>query len=194
MLLHNATINKTSNGQGYISAMTYEEARTYDFGSWMGEAYVGEQIPNFKEFIEFCKANFVHPYIELKKDASTNYEDIQGLYEIVCAEGMQQNVSWFSFDYDYMLWMKEIAPTADIGIVLPGSENLGITEAVFAKLENLKTGRNTVFVSDYARKISPAALVRCKAAGIALVARDIASEEEWYALDPYYRAAFADAV
>ena len=50
------------------------------------------------------------------------------------------------------------------------------------------------FVSDYARKISPAALVRCKAAGIALVARDIASEEEWYALDPYYRAAFADAV
>ena len=194
VLLHNATINKTSNGQGYISAMTYEEARTYDFGSWMGEAYAGEQIPNFKEFIEFCKANFVHPYIELKKDASTNYEDIQGLYEIVCAEGMQQNVSWFSFDYDYMLWMKEIAPTADIGIVLPGSENLGITEAVFAKLENLKTGRNTVFVSDYARKISPAALVRCKAAGIALVARDIASEEEWYALNPYYRAAFADAV
>ena len=51
--------NRTSNGQGYISAMTYEEARTYDFGSWMGEAYVGEQIPNFKEFIGFCKANFI---------------------------------------------------------------------------------------------------------------------------------------
>ena len=44
------------------------------------------RFQNFKEFIEFCKANFVHPYIELKKDASTNYEDIQGLYEIVCAE------------------------------------------------------------------------------------------------------------
>lgn len=194
VLLHNATINKTSNGQGYISAMTYEEARTYDFGSWMGEAYAGEQIPNFKEFIEFCKASFVHPYIELKKDASTNYEDIQGLYEIVCAEGMQQNVSWFSFDYDYMLWMKEIAPTADIGIVLPGKASLGITEDVFGKLENLKTGINTVFVSDYARKISPAVLLRCKEEEIDLVARDITSMEEWYALDPYYRAAFADAV
>lgn len=194
VLLHNATINKTSNGRGTLSKMTYEEVRTYDFGSWMGEEYAGEQIPNFKEFIVFCRTNQVHPYIELKKDSSTKYEDIQGLYEIVCAEGMQQNVSWFSFDYDYMLWMKEIAPTADIGIVLPGSENLGITEAVFAKLENLKTGKNTVFVSDYAGKISPAALVRCKAAGIALVARDIASEAEWYALDPYYRAAFADAV
>ncbi len=194
VLLHNSTINKTSNGKGYLSRMTYEDVRSYDFGSWMGEEYAGEQIPNFKEFIVFCRENQVHPYIELKKESSVKYEDIQGLYEIVCTEGMQQNVSWFSFDYDYMLWMKEIAPTADIGIVLPGSENLGITEAVFAKLENLKTGRNTVFVSDYARKISPAALVRCKAAGIALVARDIASEEEWYALDPYYRAAFADAV
>ena len=131
--------------------------------------------------------------IELKKDASTNYEDIQGLYEIVCAEGMQQNVSWFSFDYDYMLWMKEIAPTADIGIVLPGKASLGITEDVFGKLENLKTGINTVFVSDYARKISPAVLLRCKEE-IDLVARDITSMEEWYALDPYYRAAFADAV
>ena len=194
VLLHNATINKTSNGQGYISAMTYEEARTYDFGSWMGEAYAGEQIPNFKEFIEFCKANFVHPYIELKKDASTNYEDIQGLYEIVCTEGMQQNVSWFSFDYDYMLWMKEIAPTADIGIVLPGKASLGIAEDVIGKLENLKTGMNTVFVSDYAGKISPAVLLRCKEEEIDLVARDITSMEEWYALDPYYRAAFADVV
>ena len=132
--------------------------------------------------------------IELKKDASTNYEDIQGLYEIVCAEGMQQNVSWFSFDYDYMLWMKEIAPTADIGIVLPGKASLGITEDVFGKLENLKTGINTVFVSDYARKISPAVLLRCKEEEIDLVARDITSMEEWYALDPYYRAAFSDAV
>ena len=194
VLLHNSTINRTSNGSGYLSRMTYEDVRSYDFGSWMGEEYAGEQIPNFREFIVFCRENQVHPYIELKKESSVKYEDIQGLYEIVCAEGMQQNVSWFSFDYDYMLWMKEIAPTADIGIVLPGSENLGITEAVFAKLENLKTGRNTVFVSDYARKISPAALVRCKAEGISLVARDITSEEEWYALDPYYRAAFADAV
>ncbi len=107
---------------------------------------------------------------------------------------MQQNVSWFSFDYDYMLWMKEIAPTADIGIVLPGKASLGITEDVFGKLENLKTGINTVFVSDYARKISPAVLLRCKEEEIDLVARDITSMEEWYALDPYYRAAFSDAV
>ena len=53
---------------------------------------------------------------------------------------------------------------------------------------------NTVFVSDYARKISPAVLLRCKEEEIDLVARDITSVEEWYALDPYYRAAFADAV
>ena len=90
--------------------------------------------------------------------------------------------------------MKEIAPTADIGIVLPGKASLGITEDVFGKLENLKTGINTVFVSDYARKISPAVLFRCKEEEIDLVARDITSMEEWYALDPYYRAAFADAV
>ncbi len=71
--------------------------------------------------------------------------------------------------------MKEIAPTADIGIVLPGKASLGITEDVYGKLENLKTGMNTVFVSDYARKISPAVLLRCKEEEINLVARDITS-------------------
>ena len=36
--------------------------------------------------------------------------------------------------------------------------------------------------------------VNSKEEAIDLVARDITSMEEWYALDPYYRAAFADAV
>ena len=51
MLLHDATINRTSNGSGTLSQMTYAEVREYDFGSWKSSAYAGTVIPTFEEFI-----------------------------------------------------------------------------------------------------------------------------------------------
>ena len=193
VIIHDTTVNRTSNYQPHneaklVSDMTYDEIRSLDFGSWKGAEYAGEQIPNFKEFIQFCKANQVHPYIELKKEDNIEYDDLKLLYDIVCEEGMQSNVSWFSFNYDYLKWMKTIAPSADIGMIRHA--NTVITDAVIEATKKLKTGTNTVFLSYYADQISSYFVQRCKNEGIDLVARDVTSTAKWYSLDSYYRAAF----
>lgn len=94
VILHDSTINRTSNGSGRIMDLTFDEVRQYDFGSWKSEAYADEKIPSFQEFIEFCKENSVHPYIELKTTITQNdIEKIQKLLEIVSVAGMQKDVS-----------------------------------------------------------------------------------------------------
>ena len=189
VILHDSTINRTSNGTGRIMDLTFDEVREYDFGSWKSEAYAGEKIPSFQEFIEFCRENSIHPYIELKTTITQN-DKIQLLLEIVSAAGMQKDVSWFSFSYNLVEMVKEVDPTADIGVVLHAGDV--VTEQFIEQMKSLKTGLNTVFFSHYARKITPVVLERCKEEQIQLVARDIKNIQSLYALDLYYRAAFAD--
>ena len=103
---------------------------------------------------------------------------------------MQKDVSWFSFSYNLVEMVKDVDPTADIGVVLHGGDV--VTEQFIEKMKNLKTGLNTVFFSHYARKITPVVLERCQEEQIQLVARDIKNIQSLYALNLYYRAAFAD--
>ena len=61
VLLHDDSIDRTSNGSGKIASLTYEYVRTLDFGSWKSKEYAGEKIPSFDEFMAFCSTMiFIH--------------------------------------------------------------------------------------------------------------------------------------
>ena len=49
VLLHDNTIDRTSNGSGKITDFYYQELLQYDFGSWFSSEYEGVKIPTFKE-------------------------------------------------------------------------------------------------------------------------------------------------
>lgn len=53
VLLHDDSIDRTSNGSGKIASLTYEYVRTLDFGSWKSEEYVGEKIPSLMNLWHF---------------------------------------------------------------------------------------------------------------------------------------------
>ena len=52
VLIHDATLERTTNGTGKVIDMTFEELRGLDAGSWKGEEFRGYQIPTFKEFMD----------------------------------------------------------------------------------------------------------------------------------------------
>lgn len=186
VILHDSIIDNVSNGSGLISEMTYEEVLKYDFGSWKSSKYKGEKILSFQDFIFFCKKNFMHPYIELKSDSYITREQAKKLYNMVCGAGIKNKTSWFSFNYEYMTWIREFDPTADIGIILHGDTE--ITGSLLEEISQLKTGSNTVFVIDYAKKFSKKIIKKCKELKIQPVARDIKKIKKLYTLNPYFRA------
>jgi glycerophosphoryl diester phosphodiesterase len=63
VLLHD-TIDRTSNGTGNISSMTFATARTYDFGSWKSQNILGLKIPSFEEFVHMCLCETAIPCFE----------------------------------------------------------------------------------------------------------------------------------
>lgn len=55
VLLHDPTVDATTNGTGYVHQMTLRELKRLDAGSWKGEAYRGERIPTLREAIELVR-------------------------------------------------------------------------------------------------------------------------------------------
>ena len=143
VLLHDTTIDRTSNGSGAIADLTYEELLQYDFGSWKSSAYAGEKIPTFEEFIALCKEIGLHPYIEIKNDGETyTQEQVQALVAIVEKYDMQDNCTWISFNLDYLAYVKNADSTARLGYV----SSKTITQSMINSVLALKTDENEVFL------------------------------------------------
>jgi glycerophosphoryl diester phosphodiesterase len=55
MIMHDATINRTTNGTGSITAMTYTQLRAFDAGVKFSTAFAGEKIPTLHEALSLAK-------------------------------------------------------------------------------------------------------------------------------------------
>jgi glycerophosphoryl diester phosphodiesterase len=56
VLMHDATLDRTTNGHGPVSSMTLAQLRELDAGAWFGEAFRGERIPELPDFLAWIEA------------------------------------------------------------------------------------------------------------------------------------------
>ncbi len=56
VIIHDETVDRTTNGSGKVSDFTLAELRTLDAVVHKGEQFAGERIPTFDEFIEFARS------------------------------------------------------------------------------------------------------------------------------------------
>lgn len=138
VLLHDSTVDRTSEGTGNINEITLATAKTYDFGSWFSSEYTGTRIPTFEEFIICCKRLGLSPYIELKSyaayDALVNEVSplINQLISIVKKYKMEKNVTWISFYLGYLGYVRAIDADARIGFVADSSNLIISTDSSYA--------------------------------------------------------------
>lgn len=164
MLLHDSKINRTSNGRGKLSSMTYQKAISYDFGHWKNNDFKDTKIPTFIEFIKFCKENDLYPYIELKSSGKYNKEKIKYLMDIVNSFDMKDHVVWVSFSMKFLQMVKEQDKKATLGLLaLKLSTNKKFKDAL-----NLKTSENKVFLDTMDSLLSTREIEKCKRLNIPL--------------------------
>ena len=139
VLLHDSTIDRTSDGTGEISSMTFEQVRQYDFGSWKSDAYAGTKIPSFEEFIRLCRNLGLKAYVELK--GYQTVDKVAILANIVKKYHMEENISWISFGSATLDNVKTILPEARLGVVCEG-----VTQNVVDAALGLKNATNNIFI------------------------------------------------
>ena len=59
VLMHDDTLERTTNGTGNVNDMTLEQLKALDAGSWKDAKYAGERVPTLEELAELCKGKTV---------------------------------------------------------------------------------------------------------------------------------------
>ncbi|MGB6874484.1 MAG: glycerophosphodiester phosphodiesterase family protein [Candidatus Acidiferrales bacterium] len=67
--IHDATLDRTSNGRGLVRDFTLAQLRELDAGSWFAPEFAGEKIPTLDEILAFAHEADVVFYLEIKHEA-----------------------------------------------------------------------------------------------------------------------------
>lgn len=66
VLMHDATLERTTGMRGAVAARTAHELGTLDAGRWHSESFVGEPIPTLAAALDLCRAQSIWPNVEIK--------------------------------------------------------------------------------------------------------------------------------
>ncbi|XHO05074.1 hypothetical protein ACEQUB_01970 [Ralstonia syzygii] len=73
VLLHDATLERTTSGHGRIDALSFSQIAQLDAGSWHSPAFAGEPVPTLAAVARYLRANGFLANIEIKPVPGTEW-------------------------------------------------------------------------------------------------------------------------
>ena len=104
VVVHDKTVDRTTDFEGYVQSFTLEELKKMEVGAWFSEEFRGEEFPTLRESLELMKDE-IAVNIEIKTEAvSDEIEDgiVDKALQIVKELDMSSSVVFSSFDYRVM--------------------------------------------------------------------------------------------
>jgi len=119
VVIHDTTVNRTTDGTGKVGELTFEQLRNLDAGSWKGKEFAGEQIPTFEEILDRYRGK-VGILIELKAPElypGMEEQMAEALKERNLDKPQNEKIIIQSFNFESMKKMNELLPTVPIGVL-----------------------------------------------------------------------------
>ncbi|MBF7018433.1 glycerophosphodiester phosphodiesterase [Staphylococcus sp. 18_1_E_LY] len=100
VVIHDDSVDRTSNGTGKIKDYTMEQLQQLDYGLWKGESFRGQTILEFKDVLKLVKQYNKKLLIEIKKPEQ--YPGIEQLLlkQLKEAQVQHSNIVIQSFDME----------------------------------------------------------------------------------------------
>ncbi|WP_279041701.1 glycerophosphodiester phosphodiesterase [Brevibacillus borstelensis] len=126
VVIHDNTVDRTTDGTGKVKDLTFEEIRELDAGSYFDPEFAGEQIPTFEEVLDEFRGK-TGILIELKSP-----ELYPGVEEMVADALRERNMDKpannkiivQSFNFDSMKTFHELLPDIPVGVLTNKPEQL----------------------------------------------------------------------
>lgn len=116
VVMHDAMVDRTTDGTGLIMTMTLDQIKALDAGIKKGPQFKGERVPTLREVITAMPAN-VRLYIELKA-GSIHYPGIEEqLVALLEEEGALGRVQVSSFDHHALRRLHDLRPDLPLGML-----------------------------------------------------------------------------
>jgi len=108
VVIHDETLERTTDGAGLVAERTWAELQALDAGSWYGDAFVGTRIPHFDDFVDVFQISRKKALVELKGIWSV--DDLEPVIAEIYAAGVQDRLVFASFEVGTLHNLIEAAP------------------------------------------------------------------------------------
>lgn len=144
-VIHDETVDRTTDGKGYVKDLTYEEIRKLDAGKWKGR-FEGVKVPALDEVLQVI-AGRTKLLIEIKEACP------EKIVKLLQKYNMESHVVIGSFNIEYIINTRKISPavsTAFISGKLPENPDVLVKNGipiVDVEYHQLRGGRIKEFLS-----------------------------------------------
>ncbi|MBR8700544.1 Glycerophosphodiester phosphodiesterase [Fusobacterium sp. DD29] len=117
VIIHDETIDRTTNGKGYVVEYTYEELSKFD-ASYIYTGKMGfNKIPTLREYFELVKDLDIVTNIELKTGINEYLGIEEKVWDMIKEFGLQDRIIISSFNHFSVMRMKKLAPEMKYGFL-----------------------------------------------------------------------------
>lgn len=116
VVLHDRSVNRTTNGKGKVWDLTLADLLALDAGSWFGRKFSGERIPTLRQVIDLLP-HHINLNTEVKTDGERRkrlaFEEL--LLLLLREKNFSRRVLVSSFDHDFLRRFHALDPKIKIG-------------------------------------------------------------------------------
>ncbi|MFF4243539.1 glycerophosphodiester phosphodiesterase [Streptomyces sp. NPDC001822] len=173
-ILHDATVDRTTDGTGPVRSLTSSQLDALDAGSWFAPHYTGARVPTLAAQLDDLRTRGGDLLLEIK-GAHTKAE-VATIVETIRGHGMTGRVFVQSFEVDALRFTHELAPELPLGLLRStlDADPVALAEELHLAAYNPEDG---------ALGKKPSVVADLHKAGVAVMVWTVDNPDRWKALE-----------
>ncbi|GKV66134.1 MULTISPECIES: glycerophosphodiester phosphodiesterase [Sporosarcina] len=122
VIIHDETLQRTTDGTGYVQDLTLQQIKKLDAGSWFSPSFQHESIPTLEEVFQWMKkdGNSLQVNIELKNNV-IHYKGLEEkVLALIEAYHLEERIILSSFNALSLQRVRMLHPTIETGYLIAG--------------------------------------------------------------------------
>ena len=118
VIIHDPTLDRTTNGTGKVKDKTLEQLKTLDVGTWFDSKYFSERIPTLREALKAMKNLEKFAYSEVKGSDDWMAADVDNFVQILIETGWEDRCIVLCFKSKLLEQVRERSNKITLGYLV----------------------------------------------------------------------------
>lgn len=153
VVLHDETLDRTTNGTGRVDDVTYEYIKTLSAGDWFDPLFKNEPVPLLSETLTCLQNLNLHPNIEIKSlNGNKRSKIIRFLTELRSVWPSHLPPPLISsFDWEALVLLKSLDPLLPLGYIVEEFATTEIQKVLNAGFNTLHCSHHKLTLDDISK-------------------------------------------
>ena len=113
VVIHDATLERTTNGAGAVAALSLGDVRAFSAGLWFGDTFTDERVPTLQEVLEVAAGRVRRVYPEIK--GYRNAEDLALILDLMEEYALEDCAVPLAFDWGDLVALRSASRRIALG-------------------------------------------------------------------------------